>query len=208
MSAIPLRPVEFTDGIDFPKAPSLLGFVQAEAKDGAETILRVSGDKPIPLLVRWRYGLGTVIAFMSDAKSRWAAPWMHWKSFGTLWPRMVREAAHRDKTVRASVRPGAREGEMIVSYDVLPAAETLEDANNLTQLDLSLPGSPSVVVQAPGQASQALPLEETMPGHYEARITAGQPGLYRITSGDSQFRFCRKWVSIASRMRPRRGRST
>jgi Ca-activated chloride channel homolog len=184
--AIALRPVEFTDGIDFSRAPRLLGFVQAEAKDGAETILRVDGDKPLPLLVRWHYGLGSVIAFLSDAKSRWATPWVRWESFGALWPQMVRDVSHRDQTVRASVQPGTRPDQTIVSYDVLPAADNLKDANDQIEQDLSLPGSPSIVVQDPGQASHALPLEETNPGHYEARIATGQPGLYRIRSGSSE----------------------
>ncbi len=185
VNAISLRTAEFTDGIDFVRAPQLLGFVQAEAKDGAETILRVSGDKPLPLLVRWHYGLGSVIAFMSDAKSRWASPWVRWQSFGTLWPQMVRAVAHRDQSVRADVQPGAQDGEMIVSYDVLPASETRKDANDQTPLDLSLPGSPAVFVQEPGQTAQPRPLEETMPGHYEVRLETKKPGLYRVTPGDS-----------------------
>jgi Ca-activated chloride channel homolog len=185
VSVIPLRPAEMTDGINFGRAPKLLGYVQAEAKDGAETILRLSGDKPLPLLVRWHYGLGSVLAFMSDAKSRWASPWVRWQSFGTFWPQMVRAAAHRDQSVRAEVQPGAKDDEIVVSYDVLPAAETRKDANDQTPLDLSLPGSPVVMVEQPGQTAQARPLEETLPGHYEARLSAGRPGLYRITSGDS-----------------------
>jgi hypothetical protein len=67
----------------------------------------------------------------------------------------------------------------------LPAAETLDDANNQTALDLSLPGTPNVVVQAPGQTPEMLPLEETVPGHYEVRVSASQPGLYRVASGAS-----------------------
>ena len=121
--AVRVRPVEFTDGIDFTKAPRLAGFVQAEAKEGSEVILRVDDKKP--LLVRWRYGLGRVIAFMSDAKSRWAAPWVRWQAFGTLWPQMVRDVSHRDRTIRAGVRPGNHEGEAVVFYDVLANAETL-----------------------------------------------------------------------------------
>ena len=37
--AVRVRPVEFTDGIYFTKAPRLRGFVQAEARDGSEVIL-------------------------------------------------------------------------------------------------------------------------------------------------------------------------
>lgn len=173
-----VRPVEFIDGIDFTKAPRLQGFVQAQAKDGTETILRVDRDKP--LLVRWHYGLGRVIAYMTDARSRWSAPWVRWDSFGTLWPQMVRDVAHRDRTVRAGVHPGNQEGEEVVYYDVLGANDN-QDAE-----DLSLPGPPSIVVEVPGEPSRALRLEETMPGHYEARIPGNQRGLYRIVSGNSE----------------------
>jgi Ca-activated chloride channel family protein len=176
--AVRVRPVEFTDGIDFGRSPRLLGFVKAEAKEGTETILRVDVDKP--LLVRWRYGLGRVIAFMSDAKSRWAAPWVRWKSFGTLWPQMVRDVSHRDRTVRAGVRPGTREGEAVVYYDVLG------NEDNPTAAALAVSGPPHILVEVPGEASRTLPLEETAPGHYEAHIPAGQGGLYRIVSGSSE----------------------
>ena len=175
--AVRVRPIEFTDGIDFARAPRLLGFVKAEAKEGSETILRVDVDKP--LLVRWRYGLGRVIAFMSDAKSRWSAPWVRWSAFGTLWPQMVRDASHRDRTVRAGVRPGNGEGETIVYYDVLGNAD-----NPVAALNVS--GPPHILVEVPGEASRKVSLEETSPGHYEARIPAGQGGLYRIVSGSSE----------------------
>jgi len=176
--AVRVRPVEFTDGIDFTKAPRLLGFVQSEARDGSETILRVDGDKP--LLVRWRYGLGRVIAFMSDAKSRWAAPWVRWESFGTLWPQMVRDASHRDRTVRAGVRPGTREGEAVVYYDVLPSGENSADQ------PIKSVAAPHILVEAPGESPRSIPLELTAPDHYEARIPDNQGGLYRIVSGSSQ----------------------
>ena len=176
--AVRVRPVEFIDGIDFTKAPRLRGFVQAEAKDGSETILRV--DEKKPLLVRWRYGLGRVTAFMSDAKSRWAAPWVTWDSFGTFWPQMVRDVSHRDRTVRAGVRPGNRDGEAIVYYDVLadagdPAGQTLNSA-----------AAPHILVELPGEAPRTVSLEQTAPGHFEASIPTDQGGLYRIVSGSSE----------------------
>ena len=149
--AVRVRPVEFIDGIDFTKAPRLRGFVQAEAKEGSETILRVDGKKP--LLVRWRYGLGRVIAFMSDAKSRWAAPWVRWESFGTLWPQMVRDVSHRDRTVRAGVRPGTREGEAVVFYDVLA------DAGNPAGETLNRAAAPHILVEVPGESPRSIPLE-------------------------------------------------
>jgi len=130
--------------------------------------------------VRWRYGLGRVIAFMSDARSRWAAPWVSWTSFGTLWPQMVRDASHRDRTVRTGVRPGTSEGDEVVYYDLLG------DANNPTAAALNGSGAPHILVEVPGETSRTVSLEETSPGHYEAHIPAGQGGLYKIVSGSSQ----------------------
>jgi uncharacterized protein YegL len=186
--AIRVRPVEFTDEVDFTKAPRLRGFVQSEAKDGSEVILRVDDKKP--LLVRWRYGLGRVIAFMSDAKGRWAAPWVRWDGFGALWPQMVRDVSHRDRTIRAGVRPGNQEAETVVYYDVLantenPGAETL-DLPGQAGSPQQHAGPPQVLVQAQGEAPRVIPLEQTAPGHYEARIPAGAGGLYRIVSDNSE----------------------
>ena len=198
--AVRVRPVEFTDGIDFTKAPRLRGFVQAEAKDGSEVILRV--DEKKPLLVRWRYGLGRVIAFMSDAKSRWAAPWVRWESFGTLWPQMVRDVSHRDRTIRAGVRPGNQEGETVVYYDVLanadnPAAETLDSA-----------GPPHILVEVAGSGAA----HDSAGGNRAGPLRGAhsrRSGRACITSFPAiRSWFCPRPVSIASRRRPNRRRST
>jgi Mg-chelatase subunit ChlD/uncharacterized membrane protein len=173
-----VRPVEFTDGVDFTKAPHLLGFAKEKAKKGSETILRV--DTGEPLLVRWQFGLGRVVAFLSDARARWSADWVRWPAYATLWPQMVRDVSHRDRTVRAGVRPGAREGESIVYYDVLG------DADKKMTPAGGVAGAPQVMVNPPGEAPHAVSLEETAPGHYEAIVPADQRGLYRIVSGNSE----------------------
>jgi Mg-chelatase subunit ChlD/uncharacterized membrane protein len=173
-----VRPVEFTDGVDFTHAPHLLGFAKEKAKKGAETILRV--DTGEPLLVRWQYGLGRVVAFLSDARPRWSAEWVKWSAYGTLWPQMVRDVSHRDRTVRAGVRQGSREGESIVYYDVLG------DADKRMTSAGGAAGPPEVMVTPPGEAPHGVELQETAPGHYEAVVPADQHGLYRIVSGNSE----------------------
>jgi Ca-activated chloride channel homolog len=184
--AVRVRPVEFIDGIDFTHAPRLLGYAKEKAKKGSETILRVdTGD---PLLVRWQYGLGRVVAFMSDARARWSADWVRWPAYGTLWPQMVRDVSHRDRTVRAGVRRGTREGESIVYYDVLDAGD--QQSEGLVNLSTGPPPSPvptQVMVTSPGDTSpHPVPLVETAPGHYEAHVPDSQRGLYRIVSGKSE----------------------
>jgi len=46
--------------------------------------------------------------------------------------------------------------------------------------------APQVVVEAPGEAPRSVPLEQTAPDHFEARIPEDQGGLYRIVSGSSR----------------------
>lgn len=175
---IRVRPVEFTDGVDFTHAPHLLGFAKEKARKGSETILRAETGEP--LLVRWQFGLGRVVAFLSDAKARWSADWVRWPAYGTFWPQMIRDVSHRDRTVRAGVRESDRAGESIVFYDVLG------DAGRKMTSAAGASGPPQVMVTPPGEAPHSVALEETAPGHYEARVPADQRGLYRIVSGNSE----------------------
>jgi Ca-activated chloride channel family protein len=173
--AISVRPVEFTDGIDFATAPKLLGFMKTKARDGSETILRT--DTGEPLLARWEYGLGRVAAFLSDSRARWSAPWVSWHSYGTLWPQMVRDISRRDALARTGVRPGVGTADSIVYYDVSENAYALAGPG--------ADGTLYVSVSAPDGTSQKLPLRETAPHHYEVPIQADQEGLYRITPQNS-----------------------
>jgi Mg-chelatase subunit ChlD len=178
--AVRVRSVELTDGVDFGSAPRLLGFVKTKARKDAEVILRLQSGEP--LLARWEYGLGRVIAFTSDARSRWAAPWVHWPAFGTLWPQMVRDVGRRDPAVRVGLRQAggvaaSSDGE-IVYYDAA------DEANQNIAAAFQDRQPPRVSVSAPDGSLTTAPLEETSPGHYEARISAQQQGLYRITSAN------------------------
>ena len=180
MRAVRVRSVELTDGVDFAGAPRLLGFVKTKARKKSEVILRL--DSGEPLLARWQYGLGHVIAFTSDARSRWAEPWVRWSAFGTLWPQMVRDVGRRDPAVRVGSRrapgsAGSSEDE-IVYYDAVDDADpSIAEAFQSSQ-------PPRVVVSDPDGTSQTVALEETSPGHYEARIPAQQEGLYRVASAN------------------------
>jgi Ca-activated chloride channel homolog len=175
VKAVPVRPVEFTDGIDFATSPKLLGFMKTKARDGAETILRT--DTGEPLLVRWEYGLGRVAAFLSDSRARWSAPWVSWHSYGTLWPQMVRDISRRDALARTGVRPGVGSAESIVYYDVSENAYALAGPN--------AQGTIYVSIAAPDGTTQKMPLRETAPHHYEVAMQADQEGLYRITPQNS-----------------------
>ncbi len=79
---------EALKGISWKEAPLLLGFNTSTLKPGAELLL--STERGDPLLAHWRYGLGRVAAFTSDAKSRWASEWLAWPGYGKFWAQVAR----------------------------------------------------------------------------------------------------------------------
>jgi Ca-activated chloride channel homolog len=81
-----------TDGVDFESddAPPLLGYVGATAREEATVHLWADDARERPLLATWRYELGRVLAFTSDARDRWAEHWLDDDRFALLWQRWVR----------------------------------------------------------------------------------------------------------------------
>lgn len=71
--------------------PPLDGFVMTTAKQGA-AVHAAAGDGE-PLLASWRFGLGQVAAFTSQAVGPWSANWNVWPEYPRLWAQMVRWAA-------------------------------------------------------------------------------------------------------------------
>lgn len=85
-------PGSLTDGVDFRAAtsPELLGYVATTARKQAEVWLWADEDKERPLLATWNVELGRAMAFTSDARDRWANPWLPWEKYDELWQRWVR----------------------------------------------------------------------------------------------------------------------
>jgi hypothetical protein len=83
------KSVEAFKGIDFEKAPRLLGYVVTKPKPTAEVLLTESWTDE-PLLARWQYGLGKAAIFTSDVKTRWAPEWIEWNGYAKFWSQVVR----------------------------------------------------------------------------------------------------------------------
>ncbi len=77
-------------GIDYGAAPTLGGYQEVEARPTAEVILR--GPEDHPILTTWRYGLGHVVAWSSDAGPRWSESWLPWSGFAKQWTQAARFA--------------------------------------------------------------------------------------------------------------------
>jgi Ca-activated chloride channel family protein len=210
-------PSQAIAGIDWSHAPQLLGYVgtaertpgaagfdsarrqPASASPGAASqapsspaTLSLISDKDDPIYAEWQYGLGRSAAFTSDAKSRWAAPWMNWPGFGQFWTQVMRSTLRRDRAagglqVTARVdfddgRSSASESGLAVAsgfalgrtghIDVEATTEAGAFANELRLL---------AHVVAPDLTSLDVPLEQTAAGRYEARFPAEAQGAYIVS---------------------------
>jgi uncharacterized membrane protein/uncharacterized protein YegL len=169
----PFRPVvkkkiEALRGIDFAKAPMLLGFASTKARDGAEVFLE--SESGAPILTRWQYGLGRASVFGADVKNRWAADWLKWEGYGRFWSQLTRDVMRRDagETMRLRV---AREGtQTLVSLDA-------QSADGVWMNDLT----PAVRVTYPGGRTETLALRQGAPGSYAAHVATPNPSLEAVS---------------------------
>jgi Ca-activated chloride channel homolog len=162
---------EVVGGIGAAEYPKLLGYVATTAKPRAETPLFT--DKGDPLLAHWQYGLGRSVAFTSDAKARWAPEWLSWDKYRQFWSQVgqwsLRKLANSDFTADVTVD----KGEGVVQVEAL---DRQGDYMNFLNLQAAVLG--------PKGDRQAIRLEQTGPGHYEARFPTKDVGAYLLNLMD------------------------
>jgi uncharacterized membrane protein len=168
------RRVDAVQGLDFAKAPPLLGFVSTKPKDGAEVFLATGSGAP--LLTRWQYGLGRAVLFTSDLKNRWAADWLEWDGYGKFWSQLTRDTLRRETGEQVAFQV-VREGDE-ARIRLRAMSEQGGWRNDL---------APRVRVAAPDGARRDLTLRQTGPGQYESSLpvaTAGnRPYAFELVAG-------------------------
>jgi Ca-activated chloride channel family protein len=213
-------PSQATAGIDWSHAPQLLGYVgtaerpgsapgtagfdsarrqPAPASPGAASqapsfpaTLSLISDKDDPIYAEWQYGLGRSAAFTSDAKSRWAAPWMNWPGFGQFWTQVMRSTLRRDRAaggLQVTARVDFDDGRSSASESGLAMATgfalgrsghiNVEAATEAGAFANELRLRAHVV--APDLTSSDVLLEQTAAGRYEARFPAEAQGAYIVS---------------------------
>ena len=156
-------------GVDFAAGPLLKGFVAGKPKRFSDVLLEAKASAPV--LAETRYGLGKTVAFLSDAKNRWASDWLVWPGYAKFWAQVVRDAARG---------PGSQE----LSWHV----ERQGDQAILMLTALNADGSyrdelwPKVRVVRPDGTFTVLELRQSAPGTYAARtaLNAGSAAPYRF----------------------------
>ena len=156
-------PGEALTGIDWQEAPLLLGFNTSKLKPGAELLL--STEKGDPLLAEWRYGLGKVAAFTSDAKARWAAEWLNWPGYGKFWGQIARMLVRPPERNDLSVQIREGDRSLIVDAEAVTPEGTFRNGLDVT-----------FSLAAQGAAPVTVPGEQIAPGRYRATLEKPETG--------------------------------
>ena len=162
---------EVVRGIGSTEYPKLLGYVATTPKPRAETPLWT--DKGDPLLAHWQYGLGRAVAFTSDAKARWARIWLDWDKYRQFWSQIGQWSMRRLENADFTTEVAVDKGEGLINVEALDEQGNFRNFLNL-----------QAVVASPKGERQTVRLEQTGPGHYEARFPTKAVGAYLLNLMD------------------------
>jgi len=159
------------------QAPPLLGYVKTHRK--ATTQVPLVTDTGDPLLATWRFGLGKVVAFTSDSKSRWGAMWVTaWmEGYNQFWAQVLRETAREPQGQFMDIRLDREEEDCRIVVDVMEDPATYD---NQTRVSASVSFSPARTGDAGFEPVHELTLQQTGPGRYDARFPATEAGVYLV----------------------------
>ncbi|MGI8924625.1 MAG: VWA domain-containing protein [Fimbriimonadales bacterium] len=159
---------EILRGIEPNSIPALYAYCLASDRPLAQTGMRTAKDDP--LLATWQYGLGTTLAFTSDAQARWAAKWVTWQQFGAFWAQAVRVITRRttQNEYQLATRQDGGKGILDVkAYDRF--------GNPLNSINAK------VRVSTPEGNSLEVALSQQAPGLYRGEFAANELGTYVVT---------------------------
>jgi len=158
---------ELIRGIGAGEYPQLRGYVATSQKPRAETPLLT--DKGDPLLAHWQFGLGRAVAFTSDAKAKWAQDWLGWEKYRQFWSQIAKWSLRRLDNADFTTDVTVDKGEGVISVEALD-----EKGNYRNFLNLQ------AAIASPKGEKLTAHLEQTGPGHYEARFATREVGAYLL----------------------------
>jgi uncharacterized membrane protein/Mg-chelatase subunit ChlD len=163
-------------GVHTESFPSLTGYVATTPKAAADIVLKSpQGD---PLLATWRYGLGRVMAWTSDAQGRWTADMLRWPDSNRFFGDIVRSSLPQagDPALQAEMQVQGDHTHLLVTTPSLTGASVTLSAvtPDLTDRQLTL------ALTGPGRFEGDLPTAEV--GGYLLHISESAGGVVRHTN--------------------------
>lgn len=173
---------EFTPAVEMPSPIlkgiegllPLYGYVLTTAKPRAEQILVTQGkdaaseDGEIdPILAKWRFGLGTTAAFMSDLGTKWGKDWLGWDRYRPFLKQLLLDIGRvrQQGFLRMNTHLEGGEGVVLV--------EDFHPEENFLDLQMA-------VTDARGKA-ETIPLKQIAPRRYQAKLPLWGKGRYLIS---------------------------
>ncbi|ODS32840.1 MAG: von Willebrand factor type A domain protein [Candidatus Scalindua rubra] len=156
-------------GIYEKQFPPLKGYTITEAKEKAEIplVTNIMG-KTDPILANWRYGLGKVVIYASDANARWSSKWINWLKFNKFWSQVMRWSM-RDIS-KADYDINVKADDNAVSILIESSLQVEDD----TKLEVSLL-TPDFVGDG-----QKLTLKQSAPKRFTSELKDINPGIYTL----------------------------
>ena len=157
---------EILRGID--ATPPLLAYCLTDRRALARTSMLTKKDDP--LLATWQYGLGTSLAFTSDATARWARNWVGWPGYDAFWSQAARAVSRRATLNRYQANVRQEAGKGVVEVSATDALGNPVTSNQAT-----------VRVALPGGGSREVALTQEAPGRFRGSFDADEIGSYLVT---------------------------
>lgn len=162
---------EVLTGLDLRAMPPLHAYCLTSDRPLSRVPMRTGKDDP--LLAFWQYGLGTSMAFTSDAQPQWARPWMGWGGFNQFWAQAVRSTMRHSSGNRLAVTTHRDGGRGVVSIEAFDG-----NGNPINGLQAK------VHVVAPDGQGRIVDVSQRGPGRYEGAFDASQSGAYVVTAAE------------------------
>jgi Ca-activated chloride channel family protein len=163
-------PSPILTGLDPQTLPPLDGYDFTEAKASAQVVLVSHRNDPV--LTKWQYGLGRVVAWTADDGADLASQWGAWEKFDQFWAAVLRWSLPdpENRSVQTEV---SRDGP-----DVVLSLNTSGDSSRSDYVDLSML---SARITGPGAAvTDDIALTESGSGQFQIRIRDAQSGAYKL----------------------------
>ena len=156
-------------GIYDKQFPPLKGHTIIEAKENVEVplVTNIMG-KTDPILADWRYGLGKVVIYASDANARWSSKWINWAMFNKFWSQVVRWSMRDISKANYDIK--IKSDDDTVSLQI-ESSSLLEDGTKMT-----------VSIISPDYAGngQDLLMKQVAPKRFISELKDVDPGIYNL----------------------------
>lgn len=146
--------------------PAISGYVVTAEREGLAQVT-IRGKENDPIAAQWQYGLGRVVAFTSDATTRWDPNWIAWDGFKAFW----------EQHLRWAMRPSGNANIRITTEKQGDQTRIIVDAYDAQGEKMNFARFKGRVAQPDG-TGQDIDLQQVAPGIYEGRIQTKQAGAY------------------------------